>query len=199
MINYKELSIQTQEYVTRLFQQYQTPFHIYHNLHHTQSVVLAANEIALNYSLTETELFIIAVAAWFHDVGHLFGPAAEHEEKSVNFMRIYMQKQGIGSGLLNSIEQCILATQLPQYPKSLLAKIVCDADCYHLGTNEFRITNEQVKNEFELRNHLITLNWDESALHLLEQHKYFTPYCQTLLEAGKQKNIEFVRKKLQPV
>ena len=129
MINYKELSFETQEYVTRLFQQYQTPIHVYHNLHHTKTVALRANEIALNYSLTEKEFFIVASAAWFHDVGHLFGPAATHEEKSVIAMRTNMVKHGIDSGILNSIEQCILATKLPQDPKSLPEEIVCDADC----------------------------------------------------------------------
>ena len=199
MLHYKELIIQTQEYVIRLFQQYQTPAHVYHNLHHTKTVVLRANEIALNYSLTETELFIVASAAWFHDVGHLFGPAAGHEAKSVIAMRTYLQKQDIEPGILNAIEACILATKLPQYPKSLPEEIVCDADCYHLGTHEFYITNEQVKKEFELRNNLIPVNWDESTLRLLEQHKYFTTYCKTLLEAGKQNNIHFLRKKLNPV
>ena len=169
------------------------------NLNHTKTVALRANEIALNYSLTETEFFIVASAAWFHDVGHLFGPAAAHEEKSVIAMRTYMVKHGLDSGILNSIEQCILATKLPQDPKSLPEEIVCDADCYHLGTNEFYIINEQVKKEFELRNNLPPVNWDESTVHLLEQHTYFTPYCQALLDAGKQKNIEFLRKKLNPI
>jgi hypothetical protein len=44
-----------------------------------------------------------------------------------------------------------------------------------LGTNEF-YNNEQVKKEFKLRNNLPPVNWDESIVHLLEQHKYFTSY-----------------------
>ena len=55
-----------------------------------------------------------------------------------------------------------------------------------------------MKKEFELRNNLPPVNWDESTVHLLEQHAYFTPYCQALLDAGKQKNIEFLRKKTKP-
>ena len=82
MIYYKELSIETQEYITRLFQQYQTPILVFHNLHHTKTVTLRANEIALNYSLTETEFFIVASASWFHDVGHFAG-----KQKNIEFVR----------------------------------------------------------------------------------------------------------------
>jgi predicted metal-dependent HD superfamily phosphohydrolase len=198
MINYEELSIQMQEYVTSLFKQYQTPIHIYHNLHHTKTVVLRANEIALNYALTETEPFIVAAAAWFHDVGHLFGPAAGHEERSVIAMRTYLKKQGLEPGILNSIEQCIFATKIPQKPKSLLEEIVCDADCYHFGTDEFDSTNELVKKEFELRNSFLPLNWNAATILLLEQHTYFTAFCRRLLQAGKRKNIYSLRKKLNP-
>ena len=36
-------------------------------------------------------------------------------------------------------------------------------------------------------------NWEEKTLELLLSHKYFTPYCQTLLNRGREKNIDLVR------
>ena len=75
-------------FVSRLFQQYQTPIHVYHNLYHTKTVALRANEIALNYSLTEKEFFIVASAAWFHDVGHLFG--LPHMRKKVLLLCVHI-------------------------------------------------------------------------------------------------------------
>jgi len=196
MINYEEISIGTGKYVTSIYEQNKTAFLVYHNLLHTKKVLSRAKEISSNYPLTTEELFIVTAAAWFHDIGHLFGAAAGHERRGIIVMRGYLEKEGVEPATLDSIEQCILSTKLPNDPKSLLAEILCDADCYHLGTDEFHIVNEQVKTEFELRNHELPLNWDEATLHLLEQHKYFTPYCFGLLETGKQKNIHFLRKKL---
>jgi predicted metal-dependent HD superfamily phosphohydrolase len=195
MLHSEKLTNQIAVYVTGLFRRYQTPILQYHNLVHTKNVVARSNEIAASYSLNETELFIVVAAAWFHDCGHLFGPATGHEERSALIMRKYLEEKGVEENILYEIEQCILATKLPYDPKSLLAQIVCDADLYHLGTNEFFFTNELVKKEFQLRNNYLPLNWDESTLSLLTNHTYFTTYCRTLLEQGKQKNIEMMREK----
>jgi predicted metal-dependent HD superfamily phosphohydrolase len=189
MLHSEELTNHIAVYVNGLFRRYQKPILLYHNLAHTKDVVARANEIAAKYSLNKSELFIIIVAAWFHDCGHLFGPAAGHEERSALIMRNYFSEKKIEENILYDIEQCILATKLPYNPKSLLAQIVCDADSYHLGTSEFLITNELVKKEFQLRNNYLPTNWEESTLLLLTNHTFFTTYCKALLEQGKQKNI----------
>ncbi|MDB5200470.1 MAG: hypothetical protein JWO92_2433 [Chitinophagaceae bacterium] len=195
MLHSEELTNQIAVYITGLFRRYQKPILLYHNLAHTKDVVARAKEIAANYALNETELFIVVAAAWFHDCGHLFGPAAGHEERSALIMRNYLTEKKAEENILYDIEQCILATKLPYNPKSLPAQIVCDADSYHLGTNEFFLTNELVKKEFQLRNNYLPLNWDESTLSLLNHHNYFTTYCITLLQEGKQNNIAFMREK----
>jgi predicted metal-dependent HD superfamily phosphohydrolase len=196
MLHREEVTNQIVLYVTGLFSRYQTPILQYHNREHTRDVVVRANEIAANCALNETELFIVVAAAWFHDCGHLFGPAAGHEERSALIMRNYLTEKKVEENILYEIEQCILATKLPYDPKSLLAQIVCDADSYHLGTNEFFFTNELVKKEFQLRNNYLPLDWDESTLSFLTRHTYFTIYCKTLLEKGKQNNIVFMREKI---
>jgi hypothetical protein len=43
------------------------------------------------------------------------------------------------------LESCICATKLPQRPKSLLEEIVCDADKYNLGTENFLKSDELLK------------------------------------------------------
>ena len=195
MLHSEKLTNQIAVYVTGLFERYQTPILQYHNLAHTKDVVARANEIAANCALNETELFIVVAASWFHDCGHLFGPAVGHEKRSALIMRKYLTEKGVEENILYEIEQCIFTTKFPYDPKSLLAQIVCDADSYHLGTDEFFFTNELVKKEFQLRNNYLPLDWDESTLSFLTHHNYFTIYCNTLLEEGKQNNIAFIREK----
>jgi predicted metal-dependent HD superfamily phosphohydrolase len=181
-------------YVISLYEKYQTAILLYHNLEHTQTVVTRTNEIAANYSLNKDKIFILSAAAWFHDTGHLFGEARDHEERSVSIMRDYLHTKGVEIEIIDLIEGCILATKVPQSPQSLLEEIICDADIYNLGTEDFFRTDKLLKRESELRNNcaLDDWNWDRRTLDLLQNHKYFTPYCHAALEKGRERNIEIM-------
>lgn len=184
-------------YVTNLFEEYPHPNLVFHNLDHTRTVVARAEEIAAHYQLTERDTLVIYIAAWFHDVGHLFADISKHEEKSIEMMKNFMQQENNDEALIADIAECIMATRMPHAPKNFLGEIMCDADTYHLGTKDFKKTNKQVKEEFRLRNYVpVTLEWDRNSLELLQQHKYFTSYCQVLLEEGKRKNIQKLQEKI---
>jgi len=190
---YKRVAI----YVTHLFEDHPNPNLVYHNLGHTKKVVERAQEIAAHYQLSEADTLTIYVAAWFHDVGHLFTDIEKHEEKGVEIMREYLRKdESANEILIANIAGCILATKVPHNPKSPLEEILCDADTYHFGTKEFKITNKQVKKEFALRGYGILLNdWNRNAMEMLEKHVFFTSYCKILLEQRKRKNIEWLKNK----
>jgi predicted metal-dependent HD superfamily phosphohydrolase len=184
------------QHVTGLYEEYLHPNLVYHNLDHTKKVVERVQEIAGHYQLNETDMLTLYVAAWFHDVGHMFSEIATHEEKSVEMMREYMAKQNVDAGLIQSVEDCIRATRMPHEPKNMLQEIVCDGDTYHFGTDEFKKTNKQIRKEYKLRNYTpLLIDWEKNTLDLLERHQFFTTYCQVLLAEGKQKNIERARKK----
>lgn len=196
-MNYNQaLTDKTAMYATSLFNRFQTADLLYHNLDHTHRVVEHVQEISKNYSLGVKQLFIINAAAWFHDCGHLFGTADCHEERGKLIMRTYMETIAMENNTIQIIEQCILSTHFPYKPSSLLDEILCDADSYHFGTEEFIKTNELVKKEFEIRNKFLYFNWDELTLSLLEKHVYFTDYCKELLQEGKLANIDRVRSKI---
>jgi len=187
------------DYITNIFERHPNPNLLFHNLAHTKQVVERVQEIAAHYQLKENETLTINIAAWFHDLGHLFTEYEKHEEKSVELMKEYMQNEKeIGHEIVDKITGCILATRLPHAPKNLLEEIVCDADTYHFGTKEFKITNKLIKKEFVLRgyNNLIA-DWTSNTIKMLEKHTFYTPYCKTLLDERKQKNIEWLKRKEQ--
>lgn len=192
MNNYLRLLEEISTQVISLFIEPRVNILRYHNVEHTKTVVKRTSEIAANYHLSETELFILSAAAWFHDTGQLIGDADLHEHRGVILMKKFLQTKGIVKDVMKKIEGCIYATRLPQTPKSLLEEIVCDADTYNLGTEAFIATDELLKKEFELRNMPIN-NWEEKTLKFLLSHNYFTNYCQVLLNKGREKNINLVR------
>lgn len=187
---------QVSTYVISLFNDYGGSDLLYHNLKHTTFVVKKSKEIAHHYSLSENENFILSTAAWFHDTGQLFHYGRDHEAESVIVMKKYLADKQIDSSIIGSIENCILATKMPHKPKSFLEEIICDADTFNLGTQDFLITDSLLKRECELKENKTIDDWDIKTLSLLEHHKYFTTYCRQLLNQGKQENINIIRSRL---
>jgi predicted metal-dependent HD superfamily phosphohydrolase len=179
-------------HVTNLFREFKGGYLLYHNLQHTKSVVKRSMEIARNYAFSESELFILYAAAWFHDTGHLFGGIKLHELRSVRIMEDFFETKGLQKGTIDKIGDCICATKLSQTPASLLVEVICDEDTYNLGTRDFIKIDKLLKKEYELRN-IAVYNWEKKTLNLLLTHQFFTPYCQALLNRVKEKNIEIVK------
>jgi len=176
--------------VIRIFESSQMPEYPYHNLAHTESVVKHTKEIAAYYLLKEPERFILTAAAWFHDIGHLYGDMQDHEERGVLIMEYYLQSEP--EERIAAISACIMATKSPSHPKDLNQQILCDADTYHFGTDQFRQTDILVEKEMEMRTAKKNPHWHKDSLKLLQQHVFFTDYCRDLLTEGKNQNIAWL-------
>lgn len=171
---------------------------VYHNLQHTQKVVSRAKEIVAHYNLIENDVLIVYIAVWFHDTGYLFAEPAMHEEKSVELMKDFMKNFPETADFIRSIEECILATKLTAKPANLLQQILADADTYNLGTKEFNTSNYQVYKEYTLRNGQVSMReWNKQTLKFLQNHKFYTSYCNELLTPGKKKNIKKIKKNIE--
>jgi predicted metal-dependent HD superfamily phosphohydrolase len=184
------LLTEIEKHVRELFFKYQHPYLIYHNWQHTMRVVTHTKEIADYYKYNDVSLFIVLAAAWFHDTGHLQVNMDTHEQKSSALMVEFLSSKGIDPIIIEEISKCIMATKMPVNPTSLSEKIICDADTYHLGTEAFFEQNNLVKLELEARLGITIENWHTSSLAFIQTHHYYTSYCQALLAAGKDKNIQ---------
>jgi predicted metal-dependent HD superfamily phosphohydrolase len=184
------------DHVTALYEDYPQPNLVYHDLGHTKKVVARVEEISAHYQLSDEDMLIVYTAAWFHDTGHLFTDMTSHEQKSIELATEFMRQVNLDDSIIEKVSDCILATAFPRKPSGLLQEIICDADTYHFGTDEFKKTNRQIKKELELRNYTTRLlEWRKNTIDMLEQHVYYTSYCKALLEEGKQRNIEKLRDK----
>jgi predicted metal-dependent HD superfamily phosphohydrolase len=185
-----------EQHVSHLFESNKKPTLFYHNLEHTQETLKRAEEIAAHYKLSEKEMLAVYIAAWFHDTGRIFTGPENHEEKSVELMKSFMQINCPETELIQIIEGCILATKRTTIPANLLQQILSDADTYHLGTKEFKRTNKQVRKEILTDREMSKEDYDIKTLEFLENHKYYTSYCIELLNKGKEENIEKLRQKI---
>ena len=186
----------TEQYVTALFNDNRKPELIFHNLDHTLNVVARTKEIAGHYYLSENDMLVVYIAAWFHDTGYLFADPGHHEEKSVELMQEFMKTHTTDDKLADPIAACIMATKPPRQHDSLLKEIICDADTYHLGTAGFKETNKKVWEEFNANGTTVTADeWVLKTSELLKEHQFYTKYCKDLLKKGKKNNMKKLNKK----
>ena len=195
-MNYFKLSKEVEEHVVKYFQSHRDSQLPYHNLDHTRGVVKAAMQIADHSQLNERDFFIVITAAWFHDVGYFHG-VENHEKKGAEIAQDFLYRLDVDKETIQTICDCILASTLPQKAQTKLEEIVCDADLFHLGTDDFLEKNKLIRKEMENRKgHSISKNeWRKSTIQFLINHHYYTDYCQLLLNEKKKEHIERLRVK----
>lgn len=196
-MNYPELLRHIREYALAYYKTHTNDKLVYHDKGHTEDMVTAAMQIGNHYQLNDRDFFIVQAAAWFHDLGYMVD-IAHHEAQSAVLALNFLQKHNASEEDIDAIKSCILATQMPQKPVSLLEKIVCDADLFHLGTDDFFKKDKLLLKEINALYHkdLGKLEWRRKSIQFLEEHHYHTDYCQLLLNSGKEANIQTLKNKV---
>ncbi len=196
-MNYYSLIKQIDIYITGIFSEDTNKELMYHNLIHTQQVVSNSAKIATHYKLNEKDYFIVISAAWFHDIGYFVGNATEHELTGTDMAAAFLKDKGVEEETITAIKNCIMATCMPQSPITLLEQIVCDADLFMFGTDDFDKRNKLMRKEAEWRfNKKISKSeWRKSTIQLLESHHFHSHYVRQLLDTKKVENLENLKRK----
>jgi predicted metal-dependent HD superfamily phosphohydrolase len=171
----------------------------FHNIGHTQDVVRAAEEIGSQSDLNEDEIESAIIAAWLHDIGYADG-AKDHERKAADKAKELLSQWGAPHKKILEITEAIIATKVPQQPRSLISKVLCDADLYHLSSEACQEKSNKLREEWQnIGDKTLTdEEWLETNLKFMEGHHYHTPYGQAVLQQRKKKNIKKLRKMLKP-
>lgn len=181
--NKKKLIEEINVFVTKLFSENIDNRFAFHNINHTKNVVSSAIKIAQHYKISDDDKFALIAAALFHDSGFCDGIIEKHETRSKLIARHFL-KNKVGDEIMKKILACIQSTRMPQKPSTLIEKIICDADLYHLGTAEFKELSQLLKKEREEYYHTKIRDdeWVKNDIEFLITHQYFTRYCQKNLE-----------------
>lgn len=185
------------DYVTDLFINKVSKSVIYHNLEHTQGVVLACEEMADYYQLNPEDHTALAIAAWFHDTGFSSGDPNGHETVSSRLATTFLNQQKAEPVIIQKVISCIEATRMPQSPVSLIEQILCDADLFHLGTSEFKVKNELLLQELKELSHknISKKKWRKMNISFLETHKYLTDFGRRKLQPLKEEHLAALKNK----
>lgn len=162
----------------------------YHNLAHTLDVVEQCERIANEEGVENSRnVFLLKVAALYHDTGFLV-TYANHEEASCKIFLEESAEYDFSDEEKAFVTRLIMATKLPQTPKDVYERIICDADLDYLGRPDFFSIGDGLRKEF-LHFGIVKSNeqWEALQIKFLTSHFYHTETSKRIREEAKQKNL----------
>ncbi len=170
------------------------PDHLfYHNVKHTVDVVTEVELMGWAEGCSDEELLLLKTAGLFHDAGHTIG-YNNHEQFGTELVKEFLPKYNYTEEQIEVINGIIMATKMPPQPKTLLQRIICDADLDYLGRSDFIPVSNTLYDELKAQNMVGSLNdWNKLQVKFISVHQYFTKTAQSLREVNKQKQIERIQ------
>ncbi|MEO0582247.1 MAG: HD domain-containing protein [Bacteroidota bacterium] len=166
----------------------------YHGIHHTLAVYDDARQLAVSEKISSYDQYLLLTAALFHDSGFIH-TYQNHEQAGCEIARQALPSYGYTPAEIQQICEMIMATKIPQSPTSHLARILCDADLYYLGTSKFYDVGQTLYQEFLDRG--IVNNeqeWNRIQLNFLQSHTYFTQTAKEILSPQKARYLSEIKK-----
>ena len=189
------LLLDVEAFVTNFITEQVAKEYAFHDVDHTSNVVKSVKEIGKEMDLSDKELEILELAAWFHDTGYDKG-SIDHEERSCKYAKEYLENHKYNEADLQKVLDGIRATKLPHNPKTVLEKIICDADLSHLGKSNYWDRCGRVRQELTITKKLMMSEqeWLDFELEFITSHEYKTDIANQLYGKVKNKHIRQLRK-----
>jgi predicted metal-dependent HD superfamily phosphohydrolase len=159
----------------------------YHNFSHTIDVWNSARQYAKATDLNYNDRLSLELAALFHD--SIIIPT-DAELESARYAASYLGDLGYSTDQVTKIGSIILATTMPQQPKTYLEKLICDADLDGLGRPDLIQRSENLRKEWDKP---AGLEWLNNQVAFLEGHEYHTEIARKWRNAGKAQNVMRVK------
>lgn len=159
----------------------------YHNKAHAAEVLFDARRIAAAEGLTHRDPAweLLEAAALLHDLVYRPG-ARDNEARSAALARRLLPRLGYARNEADAVARMILATALPQRPRTLPERILCDADLAGLGKKDFLRNSALLAREQGLEP--TSLAFLEQAWRALKGHRFHTAAGQRLFGPGWEEN-----------
>ena len=160
----------------------------YHNILHTQKVIENSIYIGEKEGVSEYEMTLLKTAALLHDVGFMKSHL-NHEFLGCKFAKQNLPNFDYSTAEINAICEMIMATKLPQTPLNQLSEILCDADLFYLGSDDYEIRSDTLFSELKDHGILNTKeSWHKRQIDFLNSHRFYTKTAKEELENKKREN-----------
>ncbi|NWF89623.1 MAG: HD domain-containing protein [Ignavibacteriaceae bacterium] len=169
----------------------------YHDLKHTKDVVKTSQLIAKNCKINQSQLEMLLIAAWFHDLG-IIDHYTNHEKRSAEICKKFLTNLNYPANKIITISKIICSTKIPQKPTNLLEKILCDADISHMGEKKFIARSLLLRIEWEniINKKFSDLDWIKSNIEFIRHNNFQTKFAKNYYSEQRKKNLMNLKAKL---
>lgn len=158
----------------------------YHGVHHTLDVFNIAIELCTTEGIDEYQTMLVKTAALYHDSGFIYSNV-EHEMLGCKIAKEALPKFAYSADEIKQICGMIMATKIPQSPKTQLEEILCDADLDYLGRDDFYPIAGTLFHELIAFGNISTEEvWNRIQVGFIDKHQFFTQTNQNRREDKKQ-------------
>jgi uncharacterized membrane-anchored protein YitT (DUF2179 family)/predicted metal-dependent HD superfamily phosphohydrolase len=184
---------QAGEFIINKLRNQLPPHFAYHNLEHTLDVFSAAERLGAQEGVDGARLKLLLTAAWYHDSGFL-EVAEGHEEHSCRIARQYLPGFEYADAEIETICGMIMATRMPQTPKTDMEQLLADADLDYLGREDFFEISSKLYAELAFAGKVANKHeWDFAQVKFMESHHYFTQTAIKARQAQKEINLAKIK------
>ncbi len=170
----------------------------YHNIEHTIDVEKTALHLSEIEGLDEEEIIILRTAILYHDSGFILDNE-DNEKLAIQLAINNLPNYGFSNKQINQITDIISITKKDSAPpKTLLEKIMLDADHDYLGREDYSFIAEKLRIELENFGKKMSDNqWIIFQLNYLEnKHRFYTETAKNLRIQTKKENIKALKQKI---
>jgi uncharacterized protein len=165
----------------------------YHSLGHTRDDVAPATlRLAAIAGVSGEQRMLLHTAAYYHDIGFVM-QRFDHEMVGARIAAETLPSFGYSPEQIEIIHGMIMATKLPQSPRTLLEQLMADADLDALGRTDFMTRNQALRDELAAYGaHWDDLAWAREQLCFVGSHQYWTEAARQVRGEQKRRNLELI-------
>ena len=169
----------------------------YHGIHHTLNALQTCDLYLRHLKVSKHEAQLLRLGILLHDIG--FTESNEdHEYRGSLIARDLLAKFDFDPADIEIIVGLILSTKIPQKPKTLLEKLICDIDLDYLGLSDYYKISDDLFYELQKTTGLKNKNdWIKIQVQFLEAHQFHTDFAIKNRQPEKEKRLEELRGQLQ--
>ncbi len=170
---------------------------VYHDISHTLNVEKALIRFANLEGIDEESILLLQTAALYHDAGFIL-KQKNNEEFAVKMVYEKLPLFGYNSEQLQIITTIILSTGSAKKPKTILEKLLCDADHDYLGRPDYYNVSDKLRKELSNYGETFTeKEWVQYQLdYLILEHRFYTDTAKNIRLQGKKARISELKQKL---
>jgi hypothetical protein len=164
----------------------------YHNYRHTMHVYTQVELLGRAEKISDDEMLLVRTAALLHDSGFM-NSYENYEKLGCDYAKEILPGYKYSEEQISRICELIMITSRGFKPKTLIEKVICDADSDYLGRVDYKQASMDLYNELKEQKKVNSLNeWKESQAKLIKEHEFYTKTAIILRDINKKEQLKNV-------